>query len=203
MSGKILYYISEYTDESMPCEPALEAWAEWLNKCPDFQEGLRTGAWDSEGPADHIESGRLFRAEVIEMAADIVVQRKDGQLVHTLNPPEDATFFAVRYGNGLGWDPDSISYDLEGALDYLKEGAGCEGDIDYIAVGVSLPAVNIKFERTKNGPVCSVIGSAEGQCRKCGCTDSDCSQCIERTGQPCYWLEEDLCSACEAEDAQG
>lgn len=33
-------------------------------------------------------------------------------------------------------------------------------------------------------------------CRVCGCTDNDCSQCIEKTGQPCHWVEEDLCSAC-------
>lgn len=36
----------------------------------------------------------------------------------------------------------------------------------------------------------------EQRCRVCGCTDLDCSGCIERTGQPCYWVEEDLCSAC-------
>lgn len=34
-------------------------------------------------------------------------------------------------------------------------------------------------------------------CRKCGCTDNDCRQCIEKTGQACYWVEWDLCSACE------
>jgi hypothetical protein len=34
------------------------------------------------------------------------------------------------------------------------------------------------------------------QCRVCGCTDLDCSGCIERTGHPCYWVHEDLCSAC-------
>jgi hypothetical protein len=33
-------------------------------------------------------------------------------------------------------------------------------------------------------------------CRKCGCTDSDCSGCVQRTGQPCYWVAADLCSAC-------
>ena len=33
-------------------------------------------------------------------------------------------------------------------------------------------------------------------CRKCGCTDADCSGCIERTGAPCSWVEPDLCSAC-------
>ncbi len=35
-------------------------------------------------------------------------------------------------------------------------------------------------------------------CRVCGCTDDDCSGCIERTGQPCHWVEPDLCSACVA-----
>jgi hypothetical protein len=33
-------------------------------------------------------------------------------------------------------------------------------------------------------------------CRVCGCTDDDCSQCIEKTGAPCHWVEDDLCSAC-------
>jgi hypothetical protein len=33
-------------------------------------------------------------------------------------------------------------------------------------------------------------------CRVCGCTDADCRQCIEKTGEPCYWVEDDLCSAC-------
>lgn len=37
-----------------------------------------------------------------------------------------------------------------------------------------------------------------GVCRGCGCTDLDCSSCIERTGEPCFWIESDLCSACAA-----
>lgn len=36
----------------------------------------------------------------------------------------------------------------------------------------------------------------ERSCRVCGCTDWDCSQCVEKTGHPCHWVEEDLCSAC-------
>lgn len=36
-------------------------------------------------------------------------------------------------------------------------------------------------------------------CRICGCTDDDCSQCIEKTGDACYWIEDDLCSACTGE----
>ena len=33
-------------------------------------------------------------------------------------------------------------------------------------------------------------------CRVCGCTDDDCSGCIERTGLACHWVAADLCSAC-------
>lgn len=37
----------------------------------------------------------------------------------------------------------------------------------------------------------------EQRCRVCGCTNDDCSQCIEKTGEPCTWVEDDLCSACQ------
>lgn len=39
-----------------------------------------------------------------------------------------------------------------------------------------------------------------GVCRKCGCTDKDCRICVERTGWPCSWVDEEhtLCSACHA-----
>lgn len=34
------------------------------------------------------------------------------------------------------------------------------------------------------------------QCAVCGCTEEDCSQCVARTGEPCYWAQAGLCSAC-------
>jgi very-short-patch-repair endonuclease len=34
-------------------------------------------------------------------------------------------------------------------------------------------------------------------CAVCGCTEEDCSQCVERTGEPCYWVSPGLCSACK------
>jgi ParB/RepB/Spo0J family partition protein len=37
------------------------------------------------------------------------------------------------------------------------------------------------------------------KCRVCGCTDDDCSGCIEKTGEPCHCVEDDLCSACVGE----
>lgn len=37
------------------------------------------------------------------------------------------------------------------------------------------------------------------ECGVCGCTQKDCSQCVARTGKPCYWVENNLCSACTPE----
>lgn len=36
----------------------------------------------------------------------------------------------------------------------------------------------------------------ERTCHQCGCTDDDCRQCIEKTGEPCHWVSDNLCSAC-------
>jgi hypothetical protein len=33
-------------------------------------------------------------------------------------------------------------------------------------------------------------------CRICGCTDDNCRACVEKTGAPCFWIEDNLCSAC-------
>ncbi len=33
-------------------------------------------------------------------------------------------------------------------------------------------------------------------CAVCGCTDLDCSQCIEAQGHPCHWATPNLCSRC-------
>ena len=38
--------------------------------------------------------------------------------------------------------------------------------------------------------------TAEPTCRQCGCTDDCCCCCFASTGQPCFWVEPDLCSAC-------
>lgn len=43
-------------------------------------------------------------------------------------------------------------------------------------------------------PRCAAVAT----CRGCGCTDADCRQCVAKTGEPCHWVEPDLCSACQA-----
>lgn len=43
----------------------------------------------------------------------------------------------------------------------------------------------------------------ERRCRVCGCTDDDCARCVLKTGEPCFWIEPDLCSACLEEALPG
>ena len=40
------------------------------------------------------------------------------------------------------------------------------------------------------------------KCRVCGCVDEDCLCCVIHAGDPCYWVEEDLCDVC-ADDVVG
>jgi hypothetical protein len=42
---------------------------------------------------------------------------------------------------------------------------------------------------------------ADGVCRHCGCTAQDCSQCVERTGDSCFWITPQVCSACVGDEA--
>jgi hypothetical protein len=62
---------------------------------------------------------------------------------------------------------------------------------------MSISDVLEKVERPKGSKITTIedpIGIRE--CRVCGCTDTDCSDCIVDQGYPCYWVEYDLCSRC-------
>lgn len=39
----------------------------------------------------------------------------------------------------------------------------------------------------------------KASCRVCGCTEDDCGQCVEETGEACHWVEPYLCSRCAAD----
>lgn len=55
---------------------------------------------------------------------------------------------------------------------------------------------NVGSQATRADDLEPIASSAPRSCRDCGCTDDDCTGCIERTGQPCRWVSGDLCSAC-------
>jgi ParB/RepB/Spo0J family partition protein len=63
---------------------------------------------------------------------------------------------------------------------------------------------NFNPERAEQGLAQEIVREFEPDqaraCRICGCTETDCRQCVEKTGEPCHWVEEDLCSACAPAD---
>ncbi len=54
-----------------------------------------------------------------------------------------------------------------------------------------------RFAESRRIEQFSAPPSTVRSCRVCGCTDKDCSRCIERTGLACHWIDADLCSACK------
>lgn len=40
----------------------------------------------------------------------------------------------------------------------------------------------------------------DGACIQCGCTEQDCAECVEATGQACHWVAPGKCSRCFMED---
>lgn len=49
--------------------------------------------------------------------------------------------------------------------------------------------------KNRRGPTCTTTTNEVRRCRACGCTDNNACQSF-LTG-PCWWVEEDLCSACK------
>jgi hypothetical protein len=61
---------------------------------------------------------------------------------------------------------------------------------------MALAGVLIGMDRPGRGARTSLRRVGVRRCVGCGCTDMDCSGCVERTGEACFWVDVDLCSAC-------
>lgn len=90
---------------------------------------------------------------------------------------------------------------MQALQDVCDEAQDAAGDPDGEDQCLDLRELMAEFEEMRQQD--NVVSSSTWTCRVCGCTDDDCRQCIERTGEPCYWVEEDLCSACEAQPNNG
>lgn len=91
---------------------------------------------------------------------------------------------------------------IENVFDFLKEDRELTYQLrsydHYVNPITTLTCFNFKHEhgvlidaQTGDNP--------ERACIVCGCTDNDCRQCIAATGEPCYWVSENLCSRCAAD----
>lgn len=147
------FYIDDYSDEVVPCDCTLAGWAQWLSK-PDPQ-------WQRDRAANN---GETFKASVLRFAADVVAtKQEDGSYAFSHEPGDDAALIAVRFGPGLGWDPDNIFSDFAQLRDAMNDegemgdfyGADCFDDVEHIAVGFNEPDVVLTFH-VGPPPRCSV-----------------------------------------------
>jgi len=70
------------------------------------------------------------------------------------------------------------------------------------AKALDIDVKKILDEHAPVEPPAAAAGKA-GTCRVCGCTEEDCEECIEKTGEPCSWATPamDLCTRCAAKKA--
>lgn len=133
-----LYYIEQWTDEVMPCQPTLEGWAAWLAvPDPDYER--------LEPAAD----GETFTASVIEVLGDVRVELKDGRWEAVENIPDGTDCFFLRhYEGGEGWDAEFSSDTLANATDGLDE----DSSPCWFACTRSAPEVQLTFSYAEDGP---------------------------------------------------
>lgn len=144
------YYIDDYVDEGFCPAVTLEGWATWLAapKPDDYGQPRSEPATE----------GEQFSASVLDVT-DIAVRREGDGWVHA-EPPGDASFFAVRFGPGFGWDSDSIADTLAAALDWALESLPLAEDI-IVACGVERPRVRLEYRVQNGAPTLVEIGALQ------------------------------------------
>jgi len=77
-----------------------------------------------------------------------------------------------------------------------RDGRPCDMTVDRVWTYTSLADALDGLVSEKAEAMRIAMHGTVRNCRVCGCTDEDCRQCVEKTGMPCFWVEDDLCSAC-------
>lgn len=102
MADRIAYYLTEYTDEWMPCDCSLEGWAKWLSE-PSEDYNRDVAASD----------GDTFSATRGEITYHTMIGRlDDGAPKFEPALPSNFDLVARCFGFGQGWDADSICDDV-------------------------------------------------------------------------------------------
>lgn len=135
--GQVALYLEDYSDEIMPCDATPEGWAAWLS-APDQ-------LWNR---AEAATPGDRFPGYTMTFRPDIVAKRQpDGSWSFDREPADGDEFFAIRFAQGLGWDPDNICADSAAVRDRLTELDAdnlCD-DVEYIAVAGPMCRVMVTF----------------------------------------------------------
>jgi hypothetical protein len=142
------YYLDDYSDEAMPCDGTLEAWAEWLSQ-PDPDWG-RVAA---------VEDGQQFACGVQRGLPDIIATREPSGWTFSREPDERCTLLAVRWGEGMGWSPDNIIWgeDMSAALrEWFEENDLLCDDTEFVSIALDQPSIIVTYHA---GPAPHLVAS--------------------------------------------
>jgi hypothetical protein len=154
---RVHYYLDDWSDEVVPCEPELQAWADWLAK-PDED-------WNHPKAAEH---GQTFACSTMEILADIQATWGPDGWTFPACPPETDTVFFYFADPGGGWQAeDSVSLfkddDEQKRRRRIREGLNSAwsgmslGDVAWFACTRWAGSAEVRFEITGGGPRCVVV----------------------------------------------
>jgi hypothetical protein len=131
-----------------------------------------------------------------EVEVDVPIESLMDQLPGLEAPTrvEEIGKVASRCVGLLGKVPDDLIHELPSNHRTIIAGALRTQMDRYGQVDSEARSGGVKAESGTKAPKKPKL--VEQRCRECGCTDDDCRQCVERTGEPCTWVESGLCSAC-------
>lgn len=152
--GETLYYLSDYADEVMPCQPTLESWAQWLAG-PDPEWGRDEAA----------RPGDTFEATTMVRHANITVRIGETGVEVLSQPPASADFFAVAPGFG-GWDAEcsgETPAQALGADSDLAQARDWYGDdpVELACCTQSSVPIRLRFDIQDGKPVLIVEGAVQ------------------------------------------
>lgn len=144
---RINYYLSDYTDEVMPCDGSLQGWADWLAEPrPD------------DGKPEATPGGTVFDGYSIEVLGDVRVEWRDGAWEAFETIPDGTEAFFMRHYEGCqGWDPDFSANTIRDACDGLEE----DDSPLWFACTRDGPASKFLFSVTPEGPRLTVLGAIQ------------------------------------------
>ncbi len=163
---------------------------EFVNADADFiVQAANTVGINDFGEDPEVLEKQLLAITGVQAMALYIISRINGGGYIDLDSPAMKTWAEI-----LRLDVKAIKKEAQASL---KEKAKAEKAAAKPAK-VTKPSTNGHAKRGVAGPVVQepVETDPQAKCRHCGCTDSDCRKCIEKTGEPCHWEEPDLCSAC-------
>ncbi|WP_419316996.1 hypothetical protein ACN2C7_11045 [Caulobacter sp. ErkDOM-E] len=147
--GETIYFLTDYSDEGLPCAPTLAAWAGWL----------ATGLAE-EGPGREVDGDEEFDALVMTLLPDVIATRTASAWSIEGEVGPGATWFAARSAVGMGWSADTIEDSFERILD-AHAPAYAIGDRLVVAVARHDPPVRLAYRLGEERSSFEILGSVQ------------------------------------------